>query len=80
MGERVVVALTATVLVVGSNRRQADVHEQLASIFAETTYEEIEIRWPALFFGFRRCVYLIWTRSGIAFRDTSDKACTEFIG
>ncbi len=120
----VAVTLTAAGLVVGANRRQTDIHEQLESTLAESTYDEIdevvrgdsdnpdrfepdavfvdfdqilnaisvradgfrytddqiEIRWPALFFGFRRCVYVIWTPSGVVFRDMSGKACTDFIG
>ena len=40
----------------------------------------IEVRWPALFFGLRRCVYVIWTPAGVEFRDRSGSACTDFIG
>lgn len=42
--------------------------------------EQIELRWPALFFGFRRCVYVTWTPSGVEFSDVSGQACTDFIG
>ncbi len=42
--------------------------------------DQIELRWPALFFGFRRCVYVIWTPSAVQFRDLSGAACTDFIG
>lgn len=41
---------------------------------------QIEIRWPALFFGFRRCVYVSWTPQRVDFRDESGSACTDFIG
>ena len=34
----------------------------------------------ALFFGFRPCVYVIWTPSGVEFRNLSGPACTDFIG
>lgn len=42
--------------------------------------DRIELRWPARFFGFRRCVYVIWTPSAVQLRDLSGRACTEFIG
>lgn len=42
--------------------------------------DQIELRWPVLFFGFRRCVYVIWTPSTVQFRDLSGAACTDFIG
>ena len=45
-----------------------------------TTDNKIELRWPALFFGFRRCVYVTWTPSGVDFSDASGRACTEFLG
>lgn len=120
----VAVAVAATVLITGADRRQARIRDELEDVFAETKYDEIaavvladsdnpeqlddnarfvdieqilnaisvrsdgarytdsqiEMRWPALFFGFRRCVYLIWTPSGVDFRDMSGRACTEFIG
>lgn len=41
---------------------------------------QIEVRWPALFFGFRRCVYVIWQPSNVEFRNLSGPACTDFIG
>ncbi len=44
------------------------------------TDDQIEMRWPALFLGFRRCVYVTWTPSDVEFRDVSGRACTEFIG
>lgn len=47
---------------------------------ARYTDDRIEMRWPALFFGFRRCVFVTWTPSGVEFRDVSGRACTEFIG
>ena len=43
------------------------------------TDDLIEIRWPALFFGFRRCVYVTWTPSDVEFRDVSGRACTELL-
>ncbi len=42
--------------------------------------DQIEVRWPAVFFGFRRCVYVTWTRSDLEFRSGSGRECTEFIG
>lgn len=44
-------------------------------------YEEdrIDVRWPALFFGFRRCVFVSWTPTSVDFSDASGRACTEFI-
>ena len=47
---------------------------------ARYTDDQIEMRWPALFFGFRRCVYVTWTPLDVEFRDVSGRACTEFIG
>lgn len=41
---------------------------------------QIELRWPALWFGLRRCVYVIWTPTAVQFRDHSGSACTDFIG
>lgn len=41
---------------------------------------QIELRWPALFLGLRRCVYVIWTPTTVQFRDRSGSACTDFIG
>lgn len=111
-------------LLVGADRRQARVHDELEDAFVNTTYDEIasvlqgdsedrdrfdadaqfsdseqifsaisvradgfrytddqiELRWPALFFGFRRCVYVIWTPSAVQIRDHSGAACTDFIG
>lgn len=40
--------------------------------------EQIEIRWPALFFGFRRCVYVSWTPEGVEFSNASGHVCTDF--
>lgn len=45
-----------------------------------STDDQIELRWPALFAGFRRCVYVTWTLSNVRFRDLSGPACTDFIG
>lgn len=42
--------------------------------------QQIEVRWPAVFFGFRRCVYVIWSPMGLRLRDLSGEACTVFIG
>ena len=42
--------------------------------------DQIEIRWPALFFGFRRCVFVTWTPANVGYREASGQACTEFIG
>ena len=41
---------------------------------------QIEVRWPAVFFGFRRCVYATWTSSDLDFRNASGQECTSFIG
>lgn len=120
----VVVAITLTTLIIGADRRQARIHDELEDVFADTTYDEIaavvrpsedepqplddsarfvdgeqifgaisvrsngarytddqiEMRWPALFFGFRRCVLVTWTPTDVEFRDMSGRACTEFIG
>jgi hypothetical protein len=40
----------------------------------------IELRWPAPFFGLRRCVYVTWTPTAVEFNDRSGSACTDFIG
>ena len=122
----VVVALIVglTALLAGADRRQARIHDELESAFADTSYaeiaavlqgdtvdpdrldadarfddseqifsaisiradgsryteEQIELRWPAVFVGVRRCVYVIWTRTSVEFRDLSGSACTDFIG
>jgi hypothetical protein len=120
----VAVAVTATALVTGADRRQAEIHDQLETVFADTTYDEInavlnadvdnpapfdddarfvdseqifgaisvrsvgarystdqiELRWPALYFGFRRCVFVTWTPSGVDFSDASGRVCTDFLG
>ncbi len=119
----VVVAISLAALITGADRRQARIHDELETVFADTTYDEIsavvrpsedepepldgarfvdgeqifgaisvrsngarytddqiEMRWPALFFGFRRCVFVTWTPSDVEFRDVSGQACTEFIG
>lgn len=44
------------------------------------TDDRIELRWPALYFGFRRCVYVIWQPTTVEFRNVSGSACTDFIG
>ena len=46
-----------------------------------TRYEDdrIDVRWPAFFFGFRRCVFVSWTPSSVDFINASGRACTEFI-
>jgi hypothetical protein len=65
------VSALVAVVVTGADRRQARIRD---------LDDRIEIRWPALFFGFRRCVYVTWTSSGVEFRNVSGGACTEFIG
>jgi hypothetical protein len=42
--------------------------------------DRIELRWPAIYFGFRRCVYVIWQPGSVEFRNMSGSACTDFIG
>lgn len=42
--------------------------------------DRIELRWPALFLGLKRCVYVTWTPTTVDFDDRSGSACTEFIG
>ena len=44
------------------------------------TENQIELRWPALFFGLRRCVYVTWTPTAVNLNDRSGSACTDFIG
>lgn len=44
------------------------------------TDDRIELRWPAIYFGFRRCVYVIWQPGSVEFRNMSGSACTDFIG
>ena len=117
-----VVAIAATALFTGADRRQARTRDELVNVFADTTYEEIdalvradpngpidesarfrdsgqifgaisvradgfdyadgrlEMRWPAPFFGFRRCVFVTWTPSGVGFRNESGRVCTDFTG
>ena len=41
--------------------------------------DTIEIRYPTLFFGLRRCVFVIWSSEGVAFRRESGQECTDFI-
>lgn len=43
------------------------------------TDDTVEVRWPADSPGFRRCVYVAWTRTGVSVRDRSGSACTDFI-
>lgn len=38
-----------------------------------------EQRYPATRFGVRRCVFVVWTDEGVAFRDASGSECTRFI-
>lgn len=44
-----------------------------------STDDRIELRWPAIFFGFRRCVFVTWTPLSVQFRDLSGPACTAFM-
>jgi hypothetical protein len=41
--------------------------------------EALEVRYPATFFSLDRCVYVVWTDSGVDFRQESGQACTDFI-
>lgn len=43
------------------------------------TDKQVEMRWPALFFGFRRCVFVTWTPSDVEFRKVSGRECTEIL-
>lgn len=48
--------------------------------FADGTYTSetsLEIRYPADFFGLQRCVYVIWTTSGVEFHKATGHACTR---
>ena len=44
-----------------------------------STEDQLEIRYPAAFFGLQRCVYVVWTSAGVEFRKASGRACTDFI-
>jgi VanZ like family len=44
------------------------------------TDDQIELRWPAMFFGLRRCVYVIWTPSGSSSAICQVRRGTDFIG
>ena len=45
-----------------------------------STEDRIEVRWPALFLGRKRCVYVTWTPTTVEFDDRSGSMCTEFMG
>ncbi len=50
------------------------------SEFADGSYTSetsLEIRYPADFFGLQRCVFVIWTSTGVEFRKASGNACTR---
>jgi hypothetical protein len=118
----VVLAITSlTVVLVGADRHQARIRDELEQALRDTTYvdvvavlrgdserleagarfsdseqifsaasvradgfnyadDRIELRWPAIYFGFRRCVYVIWQPRSVDFRNVSGSACTDFIG
>ena len=118
----VLVAITSlTVVLVGADRRQATIRDELEQALGDTSYDDIdavlrgepeqleagarfsdseqifsaasvradgfnydedriELRWPATFFGFRRCVSVVWQPRGVEFRNVSGSACTDFIG
>jgi glycopeptide antibiotics resistance protein len=53
------------------------------SVFADGTQyapDEVEVRYPASFFGLHRCVFVIWTPATVRFELGSGDACTDFIG
>jgi glycopeptide antibiotics resistance protein len=53
------------------------------SVFSDGTRygdESVTIRYPASFFGVRRCVFAIWTTGSFAVTRGHGRACTEFIG
>lgn len=69
----------------GGGARFADSEQVFGAISVRAdglrfTDERIEMRWPALFFGLRRCVLVTWTPSAVEVRDVSGGACTEFLG
>jgi hypothetical protein len=109
------------VVLVGADRHQARIRNELEQALGDTTYDDIdavlrgdpeqlepdarfsdgeqifsaasvradgfnyaedriELRWPATYFGFRRCVYVVWQPRSIQFRNVSGSACTDFIG
>jgi len=39
----------------------------------------LEIRYPATYFSLHRCVYVVWTATGVRFRRASGADCTAFI-
>ena len=53
------------------------------SVFSDgTRYGDasVTIRYPASFFGVRRCVFAMWTTGSFAVKRGHGRACTEFIG
>ncbi len=118
------VVLTITslaVVLVGADRHQARIRDELEQALGDTTYDDvdavlrgdserlgagarfsdseqifsaasvradgfsyaedrIELRWPTIYFGFRRCVYVVWQPGSVEFRNVSGSACTDFIG
>lgn len=38
------------------------------------------VRYPATFFGFQRCVYVVWTDLDVSFDKASGNDCTRFMG
>ncbi len=45
-----------------------------------TSETSLQIRYPADFFGLRRCVYVIWNWTGVDFQKATGEACTRLIG
>jgi len=39
-----------------------------------------QVRFPPMYFGFSRCVFVTWTNGGVAFRTGDGDACTDFVG
>lgn len=40
----------------------------------------VEVRYPASFFGVRRCVYVEWSTAAVTVRPESGRACAGLIG
>lgn len=45
-----------------------------------TVDDAIEVRYPATFFGLRRCVFVTWSPAGLDYRRASGSECTVFVG
>lgn len=47
---------------------------------ASSTDEAYTVRYPTSFLGVRQCVYVVWSRRGVAVRTSSGAGCTVFMG